>query len=79
MNDATDQTRAIAAEAYQFGYTMVENYRTLYEQAVDDTDPRSSGANRVCVVLCAGGDPPPGTPEVRVDVAVQFRRDAPDG
>ena len=43
MNDDTDQTRAIAAEAYQFGYAMVENYRTLYEQAVDDTDPRFVG------------------------------------
>lgn len=35
--------RPIAAEAYTFGYAMVENYRTLYEQAVDREDPRSVG------------------------------------
>mgnify|MGYP000231351210 CR=1 FL=1 len=35
--------RAIASEAYTFGYAMVENYRTLYEQAVDLEDPRSVG------------------------------------
>ena len=31
--------RAIAAEAYRFGYAFVENYRTLYAQAVDADDP----------------------------------------
>jgi hypothetical protein len=35
--------RSIAADAYTFGYAMVENYRTLYEQAVDLSDPRSVG------------------------------------
>ena len=35
--------RTAARDAYTFGYAMVENYRTLYEQAVDSTDPRFTG------------------------------------
>ena len=35
--------RAIAAEAYRFGYAFVENYRTLYAQALDADDPRYTG------------------------------------
>lgn len=38
-----DETRAIANEAYRFGYAIVENYRTLYLQAVDTEDPRYIG------------------------------------
>jgi hypothetical protein len=38
-----DERRSIAQEAYAFGYAMVENYRTLYEQAVDISDPRYTG------------------------------------
>ncbi|MFJ7751509.1 DUF1254 domain-containing protein [Arthrobacter sp. NPDC097144] len=41
-NDAA-ALRSAAADAYTFGYAMVENYRTLYEQAVDLADPRSVG------------------------------------
>jgi hypothetical protein len=37
------ELRAIARDAYIFGYAMVENYRTLYEQAVDAEDPRFTG------------------------------------
>lgn len=35
--------RELAAEAYRFGYALVENYRTLYAQAVDADDPRYVG------------------------------------
>jgi hypothetical protein len=38
-----DERRSIARDAYTFGYAMVENYRTLYEQAVDSADPRYTG------------------------------------
>jgi hypothetical protein len=37
------QLRAIARDAYTFGYAMIENYRTLYEQAVDASDSRYTG------------------------------------
>lgn len=39
----TDQVRSVAAEAFTFGYAMVENYRTLHAQAVDTADPRYVG------------------------------------
>ncbi|ROS30577.1 DUF1254 domain-containing protein [Cellulomonas sp. PhB150] len=39
----TNDVRAIAQQAYAFGYAMVENYRTAYSQAVDSTDPRYVG------------------------------------
>ena len=42
MTDA-GALRSIARDAYTFGYAMVENYRTLYEQAVDAEDPRFTG------------------------------------
>ncbi|WP_313823212.1 DUF1254 domain-containing protein [Citricoccus sp.] len=42
MIDAT-ALRSIARDAYAYGYAMVENYRTLYEQAVDAHDPRFTG------------------------------------
>ncbi|MGW4892432.1 DUF1254 domain-containing protein [Kitasatospora sp. NPDC004240] len=35
--------RATAAEAWIWGYPILENYRTLYPQAVDDADPRYVG------------------------------------
>lgn len=37
------ELRTAARDAYTFGYAMVENYRTLYEQAVDAADPRFTG------------------------------------
>jgi hypothetical protein len=37
------EMRSIARDAYTFGYAMIENYRTLYEQAVDSSDPRYTG------------------------------------
>lgn len=40
--DATakpDQARAIAQEAYIYGYPVVEGYKTLYAQAVDKGGP----------------------------------------
>ena len=43
MTDVVNERRAAAKAGYQFGYAMVENYRTLYAQAVDDTDPRFVG------------------------------------
>ncbi|MFK4835597.1 DUF1254 domain-containing protein [Microbacterium sp. ZW T2_14] len=42
MTDA-QALRSIARDAYTFGYAMIENYRTLYEQAVDTQDPRFTG------------------------------------
>ncbi|KAF2414672.1 hypothetical protein B1729_03575 [Microbacterium sp. B35-04] len=42
MTDAA-ALRLIACDAYTFGYAMIENYRTLYEQAVDVQDPRFTG------------------------------------
>ncbi|MEU1421178.1 DUF1254 domain-containing protein [Kitasatospora sp. NPDC005751] len=35
--------RATAAEAWIWGFPLLENYRTLYPQAVDDADPRHTG------------------------------------
>ena len=34
-----DEVRAIAKEAYIYGFPMVESYKTLYAQAVDKADP----------------------------------------
>ncbi|MFB6523432.1 DUF1254 domain-containing protein [Streptomyces sp. NPDC056401] len=38
-----DEARKTAAEAWIWGYPLLENYRTLYPQAVDPDDPRSVG------------------------------------
>ncbi|MFE1320910.1 DUF1254 domain-containing protein [Kitasatospora phosalacinea] len=38
-----DEIRRTAAEAWIFGHPVLENYRTLYAQAVDATDPRYVG------------------------------------
>jgi len=43
VSSATDEARKTAAEAWVYGHPMLENYRTLYTQAVDDTDPRYTG------------------------------------
>ncbi|MEC4018226.1 DUF1254 domain-containing protein [Streptomyces sp. H27-D2] len=42
-NPATDAARAIAAEGWVYGYPLLENYRTMYPEAVDADDPRSVG------------------------------------
>ena len=42
VTDATE-LRSIAGEAYAFRYAMIENYRTLHEQAVDADDLRCTG------------------------------------
>jgi hypothetical protein len=34
-----DQARALAKEAYLYGYPMVETYKTLHKQALDPTSP----------------------------------------
>lgn len=39
----TEQVRRTAAEAWVYGHPMLENYRTLYAQAVDSDDPRYVG------------------------------------
>jgi hypothetical protein len=33
------ETRAIAADAYVYGYAMLYNYRTMFQQAVDPSFP----------------------------------------
>ncbi|MFF2851636.1 DUF1254 domain-containing protein [Streptomyces sp. NPDC058001] len=38
-----DSARATARDGWIWGYPVLENYRTLYAQAVDDADPRSVG------------------------------------
>lgn len=38
-----EQARRIAAEGWIWGYPLVENYGTLYAQAVDEDDPRYVG------------------------------------
>lgn len=43
MSSQPTDVRSVARDAYTFGYAMIENYRTLYEQAVDETDPRYTG------------------------------------
>ncbi|MFE9428354.1 DUF1254 domain-containing protein [Kitasatospora sp. NPDC006697] len=35
--------RETAAEAWIWGYPLLENYRTMYPQAIDDSDPRHVG------------------------------------
>ncbi|MDH6124468.1 DUF1254 domain-containing protein [Kitasatospora sp. GP82] len=35
--------RETAAEAWIWGYALLENYRTMYPQAIDDADPRFVG------------------------------------
>jgi len=35
--------RTTAAEAWIWGFALLENYRTLYPQAIDDADPRHVG------------------------------------
>ncbi|MFC1409241.1 DUF1254 domain-containing protein [Streptacidiphilus sp. N1-12] len=37
------QARRTAAEAWIYGYALLENYRTMYPQAVDSEDPRFVG------------------------------------
>ncbi|UHQ18780.1 DUF1254 domain-containing protein [Lysobacter sp. KIS68-7] len=41
---ATDDTRAIAKEAYIYGFPMVDNYRIQYSYFVDATNPEFKGA-----------------------------------
>jgi hypothetical protein len=36
---APQEARAIARDAFIYGYPLVEGYKTLYKQAVDDKDP----------------------------------------
>jgi hypothetical protein len=43
MNEFVNKRRVAAKAGCEFGYAMVENYRTLYAQSVDDTDPRFVG------------------------------------
>ncbi|MFF4341666.1 DUF1254 domain-containing protein [Kitasatospora sp. NPDC001540] len=38
-----EAVRRTAARAWIWGYPMVENYRTIYPQAIDDADPRYVG------------------------------------
>ncbi|WP_033820408.1 DUF1214 domain-containing protein [Kitasatospora sp. MBT63] len=38
-----DTVRRTAAEAWIWGFPLIENYRTLYPRAVDDADPRYVG------------------------------------
>jgi hypothetical protein len=39
----SDHARQTAAEAWVYGHPMLENYRTMYAQAVDAADPRYVG------------------------------------
>lgn len=39
MTASPDQARALAREAYVYGYPVVESYKTLHAQAVDTSDP----------------------------------------
>lgn len=41
-----DEVRATAAEAWMYGHPMLENYRTVYVQAVDETSPSYIGFGR---------------------------------
>ncbi|MCX4537704.1 hypothetical protein [Streptomyces sp. NBC_01669] len=34
-----EQMRRTAAEGWIYGHPMLENYRTMYAQAIDTTDP----------------------------------------
>jgi hypothetical protein len=34
-----EEARAIAREAYTYGFPLVETYKTLYKQAIDQTSP----------------------------------------
>ena len=43
MTKVENERRAAAKAGYEFGYAMVENYRTLYAQAVDTNDSRFVG------------------------------------
>lgn len=43
MASAIEAVRETAAEAWLYGHPMLENYRTLYAQAVDAADPRYTG------------------------------------
>src|SRR5271154_3062031 len=37
------RVREIAGESYIYGYPMLDNYRTMYPQAIDSSDPRYTG------------------------------------
>lgn len=39
MSITPEQARSIVREAYTFGFPMVENYKTLYKQAIDTSHP----------------------------------------
>lgn len=39
-----EQARALAREAWIYGYPVVESYKTLYAQAADRDDPQFQGA-----------------------------------
>jgi hypothetical protein len=43
---SVDDTRAIAREAYLWGFPMVESYKTLHAQAVDAAGPNFRVQNR---------------------------------
>ncbi|WP_034091730.1 hypothetical protein [Streptacidiphilus albus] len=42
MPDAAT-SRSTAAQGWIYGYALLENYRTMYPQAVDSDDPRYVG------------------------------------
>ena len=37
--DTPEEARAIAREAYIYAFPLVEAYKTLYKQAIDQTSP----------------------------------------
>ncbi len=39
----TDEAKAIATEAYVYGFPMVMNYKTMYTYAIDETSPEYKG------------------------------------
>ncbi len=43
MEPTPDEARRTAAEGWIWGFALLENYRTLYPQAVDADDPRYVG------------------------------------
>ena len=42
-NITTQEAKRIAEEAYIFAFSMLENYKTMYAQAVDENQPTLQG------------------------------------
>ncbi|MFZ4681923.1 MAG: DUF1254 domain-containing protein, partial [Terrimicrobiaceae bacterium] len=68
----TDEVRALAKEAYVFGYPLVENYRTLFFYAVDQSSSEYKGPFNAFVHMGRSYTPQDSVPSPNNDTVSSF-------